>query len=98
MNRETVRRHLIAYDIPDDHRRTRVAKALATYGDRVQYSVFIADLRPAKLLRLRDLLNSIIEDHADSVLICELGTPAHPARLDYLGRRKPLTSDGPIVL
>lgn len=98
MSHDTNRRHLIAYDIPDDHRRTRIAKTLETYGDRIQYSVFIADLRPAKLLRLRDLLNSIIDDHADSVLICDLDTPTHPASLDYLGRRKPLTSDAPIII
>ena len=98
MSRDTARRHLIAYDIPDDHRRTRIAKTLETYGDRVQYSVFIADLRPAKLVRLRAQLNSIIDAHADSVLICDLGTPAHPAGLDYLGRHAPLTSDAPIIL
>lgn len=98
MSHDTTRRHLIAYDIPDDHRRTRIAKTLETYGDRIQYSVFIADLRPAKLLRLRTDLDNIIDAHADSVLICDLGTPAHPANLDHFGRRKTLTSDNPIII
>lgn len=32
---------LVAYDIPDDRRRKKVAKALARLGRRVQYSVFL---------------------------------------------------------
>lgn len=32
---------LVAYDIPDDRRRTRVSKALVRMGQRVQYSVFL---------------------------------------------------------
>ena len=33
---------LVAYDIPDDRRRARVAKVLLRFGPRVQYSVFLA--------------------------------------------------------
>lgn len=32
---------LVAYDIPDDKQRRLVAKALASVGRRVQYSVFL---------------------------------------------------------
>jgi len=32
---------LVAYDITDDRRRTRVTKVLARRGRRVQYSVFL---------------------------------------------------------
>lgn len=32
---------LVAYDIPDDRRRIKVAKALIRLGKRVQYSVFV---------------------------------------------------------
>ncbi|MCA1229826.1 CRISPR-associated endonuclease Cas2 [Saccharopolyspora sp. 6M] len=98
MSHETPKRHLIAYDIPDDPRRTRIAKTLETYGDRVQYSVFIVDLRPAKLLRLRATLNTLIDHHADSVLICDLGTPTDPAAIDQLGRHRPLTTDNPAII
>ena len=31
---------IVVYDIPDDKRRTRLAKFLEGYGRRVQYSVF----------------------------------------------------------
>jgi len=33
---DDVRRYLIAYDVADDLRRTKVAKKLESYGDRVQ--------------------------------------------------------------
>lgn len=32
--------YVVAYDIPDDRRRLRVARLLERYGERVQYSVF----------------------------------------------------------
>jgi len=53
---DTVHRFLIAYDISDDPRRNQVAKTLESYGDRIQYSVFLVDAKPAKLLRLRAAL------------------------------------------
>ena len=36
--------YLVAYDITDNGRRTRLSRLLEGYGDRVQYSVFEADL------------------------------------------------------
>jgi CRISPR-associated protein Cas2 len=88
MSREDVRRTLIAYDIPDDQRRTRLAHRLQTYGDRVQYSVFIVDVSPAKLRRLRTAIAAIIEPSLDSVLFCDLGLVAtiDADRFSYLGR------------
>ena len=32
--------YLVSYDIPDTKRRTKLAKTLEDFGDRVQYSVF----------------------------------------------------------
>jgi CRISPR-associated protein Cas2 len=32
--------YVVSYDIPDTKRRTKLAKALEDFGDRVQYSVF----------------------------------------------------------
>ena len=46
------RRFLPAYDVTDDRRRTRLAKLLERYGDRVQYSVFVVQIRPVKMVRL----------------------------------------------
>lgn len=100
MSLDDVRRYLIAYDIADDVRRTRVAKKLESYGDRVQYSVFIVDARPAKLLRLRAQLTEMIDQGTDSVLFCNLGTLRDSQRrsLDVIGLSRTITEHGPAIL
>ncbi|WP_433532637.1 CRISPR-associated endonuclease Cas2 [Micromonospora sp. CA-263727] len=100
MSIDDVRRYLIAYDITDDVRRTKVAKKLESYGDRVQYSVFIVDARPAKLLRLRAQLTDMINEGTDSVLFCNLGTLRENNRrpLDVIGCSRTITDHGPAIL
>lgn len=98
--REPARRYLVAYDISDDARRTRIAKCLQAVGDRVQYSVFVVDIRPAGLVRLRTLLEGLIDDFTDSVLLCDLGSVnrVDSQRFEFLGRAAPITPHGPLVL
>ncbi|WP_213455088.1 CRISPR-associated endonuclease Cas2 [Rhizomonospora bruguierae] len=100
MSLDDVRRYLIAYDISDDVRRTKVAKKLESYGDRVQYSVFVVDARPAKILRLRTQLIDLIDQGTDSVLFCNLGTLRDNQRrpLDVIGRSRTITDHGPAIL
>lgn len=100
MTSEPARRYLIAYDISDDPRRARIAKRLQTYGDRVQYSVFVVDVRPARLVRLRSEIESLIETDEDSVLLCDLGPvrSMDRRRFEFLGRTAEVTPHGPIVL
>lgn len=89
------RRHLIAYDIADDRRRTRVANYLSAHGDRLQFSVFIVDCRPARLIRVRAQLAKLIDPKEDSVLLCDLG-PSDRATTDtmqYLGAHRLITGD-----
>lgn len=45
-------RYLVAYDVSDDASRARLARLLAHYGVRVQYSVFECVLRPDELAHL----------------------------------------------
>lgn len=73
MTREDSRRTLIAYDIVDDRRRARVAKCLERHGDRVQYSVFVVDAAPARLIRLTVELRRLVDERVDSLLLCDLG-------------------------
>jgi len=58
---------VIAYDIPDDRRRTRVARLLQNYGQRVQRSVFECDVTPQHYAALRLRLASAIRHDTDSV-------------------------------
>ena len=93
MSAEEPRRYLVAYDIADDNRRNRIAKKLESYGDRVQYSVFVVDSRHAKLMRLRQDLARLAVLAQDSILICDLGPVASldGRRFDFLGRQRRLT-------
>lgn len=53
--------YLICYDIEDDRERTRVAKVLLHYGERVQYSVFEVHItRPRDLDTLRAELREVL--------------------------------------
>ena len=100
MSRDAARRYLVAYDVADDRRRLRVSTKLSSYGDRVQYSVFIVDGRPAKQVRLRAALAKLIDQDADSVLICDLGpvTGDLGHRFDVIGRRRPVTDEHVLVV
>lgn len=98
--RSDTRRHLVAYDIPDDRRRSRVAKELSKFGDRVQYSVFIVDAGPVKLARVRRAVEALLVHHADSVLICDLGL-VHDGlgdRFQWLGVERHTTMPGDFVV
>lgn len=100
MSGEPARRYLVAYDISDDRRRARVATCLQAYGDRVQYSVFVVDIRPARLVRLRTKLEQLIDVKADSVLLCDLGLlgSIDARRFEFLGYSAEITPRGPIVV
>ncbi len=92
-------RYVIAYDITSDRRRTRVHNYLNSFGVRAQFSVFLVDLRAAKMLRLKDKLASMIDPTEDSVLVCRIGPSSnlHPKAFQYLGRDRPEPPSGPLV-
>ncbi|MGV0684592.1 CRISPR-associated endonuclease Cas2 [Mycolicibacterium thermoresistibile] len=100
MTRNDVRRILIAYDVSDNQRRTRLANMLQSYGDRVQYSVFVVDASPAKLRRLRHEVTQIIETQEDSVLLCDLGliSAMKEDHFVYIGRTRPITDHSMIII
>ncbi len=100
MSRDAARRYLVAYDIADNSRRLRVATKLSSYGDRVQFSVFVVDGRPAKIVRLRMALLRLIDPEIDSVLICDLGPVSGDLghRFDVMGRRRPINDGRVLVL
>jgi CRISPR-associated protein Cas2 len=91
---EPVHRLLVAYDVADDRRRDRVAVNLQQHGERIQYSVFMVDGRPAEFVRLEASLRRLIDPAADCVLLCDLG-PRRSAQkaVTYLGRNPELFGD-----
>lgn len=96
---ESVRRLLVAYDVSDDARRDRVAVALQSFGERIQYSVFLVDGRPADFVRLQVTLTGLIDQRTDRVVLCDLGPRlAAQRRTTYLGRTAHLTGDAPALI
>ncbi|MDQ2688108.1 MAG: CRISPR-associated endonuclease Cas2 [Armatimonadota bacterium] len=53
-------RYLIVYDITDDAKRTKLSKLLQDYGDRVQKSVFEADLNAAEVAEILRLASPFV--------------------------------------
>ncbi len=60
-------RYVITYDIPDDRRRLRVAKALEARGERVQYSVFECLLTEQQFEELWKEVRRKIDEKEDTV-------------------------------
>ena len=59
--------YVIAYDISDDRRRTRLFKTLKQFGTPVQESVFECHLTSSQFSQMRLLVEQLIEPHADQV-------------------------------
>jgi CRISPR-associated protein Cas2 len=80
--------YLIAYDIPDDDRRTGVSDLLAAHGARVQYSVFEVTLPTKKdVQRLRATLRHRIDRDEDQIRLYPLPAPVLNELL-ILGNRR----------
>ena len=60
-------RYVICYDVPDQRRRTKLAKCLDAYGDRVQYSVFECLLDEKGLARMKKAVMRAIRPRVDRV-------------------------------
>src|SRR2546426_9793079 len=59
--------YIIAYDIPDDRRRTKVHKILTGFGNWTQYSLFECFMTRKQLVLLRSKLAEHLEARQDSV-------------------------------
>ena len=59
--------YVIAYDIPDDKRRTKVHKILQGYGTWTQYSLFECFLTRKQLVLLQSRLADYLVAREDSV-------------------------------
>ena len=68
---------ILAYDIPDNRRRTRLFKTLKRFGSAVQESVFEFHLDAGELLRLKRAVNFIIDPHQDQLRYYQLCPTCH---------------------
>ena len=67
------RRYLLTYDVADDKRRSTLFEALKDVGDHLQFSVFLAELSPLELEKLRGLASLLLHHDEDQLLIVDLG-------------------------
>lgn len=58
---------VISYDIPEDKRRTKIHKALKSYGQWMQYSVFECELTDTQYAKLRSRLVKLIKPAEDRI-------------------------------
>ncbi len=60
---------VVAYDMPDDRRRTRFFKAMKGFGRHSQLSVFECDLHEHQYKRMLKLIQKIIRPAEDNVKV-----------------------------
>jgi CRISPR-associated protein Cas2 len=65
--------YLVAYDVVDDKRRTKVHAKLKGYGESLQYSLFRCKLTEKERLVLRGELWPLIDHSTDRILLVDLG-------------------------
>ncbi|MDA8137823.1 MAG: CRISPR-associated endonuclease Cas2 [Desulfobacteraceae bacterium] len=63
---------IVTYDIVDDRRRIRLAKAIKDFGNRVQYSVFECLMGAKEFAKMTGRIAEIIDHEEDSVRIYKL--------------------------
>ena len=64
---------VVAYDVVDDRKRTRLAKTLSDYGRRVQKSVFECEVDDRQYVKMRERIEREVDPEEDSVryyLLC----------------------------
>jgi CRISPR-associated protein Cas2 len=93
---------LVSYDVmvtsPGGQRRLRkVAKACTNYGQRVQQSVFECVVDPAQWVQLKNILEKIIDDNADSLRYYYLGSN-YKRRIEHVGAKPSYDVDGPLIV
>ncbi len=75
------RLYLICYDIREPGRLNRVARFLCKHACRVQYSVFVIEITPARLTSLLAELEELIEPEEDDVRAYPLPSECEVAML-----------------
>lgn len=80
--------YVVAYDIPDNKRRTKIHKILVGFGKWTQYSLFELFLDKRELLLLHAKLEQYLDASVDSVRFYPL-CAACLAKVTVVGSEKP---------
>lgn len=93
---------IISYDVntEDKSGKTRlrkVAKECQNHGQRVQNSVFEANLNYSQWLKLKDNLLNLINPNKDSLRFYYLGNNWH-GKVEQFGAKQSYDSEGPLIV
>lgn len=88
---------IVAYDVPSDRRRTRLAHALKDFGERVQYSVFECRLEADELDRLRARVRKLLKTEEDQLRIYRLCANCSP-QVELFGAGRVIEDTDVIVI
>ena len=91
-------RYLLAYDIRDPRRLRQVHTTATAYGSALQYSVFVCDLNPGGLVKLRMALRETMNAGEDSVMLLHLGDGYDRRSFEFMGVAPNLPSGGAVVI
>lgn len=80
--------YLVAYDIPDDRRRTKLHKLLCGFGKWTQYSIFECFLSEKELVMLHHRLDELLDATEDNVRIYTI-CRACQAKTETIGSSPP---------
>jgi CRISPR-associated protein Cas2 len=80
--------YIIAYDLPNNRRRTKVHKTLSGFGKWTQYSLFECYLDEKEFLTLRHKLDKVLKPDEDSVRFYPL-CAACAGKVETVGSEKP---------
>jgi len=87
---------VVAYDIPDDKRRTRVHKLLKGFGNWTEYSLFECWLTKKEMLQLREKLDRHLNGERDRVRIYSVCANC-VAKVETVGLAAPLEETSYLV-
>ena len=83
--RNRPRQMVVCYDIRDPKRLRAVYRLMRSYGDHLQYSVFLCELSASQKVRLVTALEGVIKPTEDQVLFVDLGFQDPERRIEALG-------------
>jgi CRISPR-associated protein Cas2 len=80
--------YIVAYDVTNDRRRSKVHKLLCGYGAWTQFSLFECYLTPKQYLLLRERVERLLEPAEDSMRIYTL-CAACRKQVETIGGKRP---------
>lgn len=90
-------RYLIAYDIADQRRLYQIMVIMESYGERLQYSVFLCDLSRAELALWERAVRNVMKLNEDSIVVINLGRPDNRL-IRSIGVPRVLPATGPSIV